>query len=106
CRYRHLYPVGFKASKDHFGNTYHMSIEEGKPGEGPVFKVQVNDSKTVFVGSSPTAPWTDACKKSRSQGTRVSGPLFFGFSDIVTIRMIEAMENYDLASSPEETESE
>ena len=53
-----------------------MTIEEGdKPEDGPIFKVQVNSSKTIFTGATPTAPWTDACKKSKSQGTRVSGPL-------------------------------
>ncbi|KAI9247167.1 hypothetical protein BDA99DRAFT_526270 [Phascolomyces articulosus] len=76
CRYKHPYPIGFKATKSHFGNDYTMTIEEGDdPENGPIFKVQVNSSKTVFTGLTPTAPWTDACKKSKSQGTRVSGPL-------------------------------
>ncbi|KAI7858843.1 hypothetical protein BDC45DRAFT_497751 [Circinella umbellata] len=76
CRYKHPYPIGFKATKSHFGNDYTMTIEEGdKPEDGPIFKVQVNSSKTIFTGATPTAPWTDACKKSKSQGTRVSGPL-------------------------------
>ncbi|KAI7877596.1 hypothetical protein K492DRAFT_150315, partial [Lichtheimia hyalospora FSU 10163] len=100
CRYRHPYPIGFRASKQHFGNTYHMAIEKGE--DGPVFKVQVNESKTIFEGATPTAPWTEACKKSKSQGTRVSGPLFYGFSDLVTMRMIERMEGYELAGEPEE----
>ncbi|KAI9492490.1 hypothetical protein BDB00DRAFT_976966 [Zychaea mexicana] len=104
CRYKHPYPIGFKATKSHFGNDYTMTIEEGKPNEGPVFKVYVNSSKTVFTGGTPTAPWTDACKKSKSQGTRVSGPLFYGFSDIITMRIIESMEGYKLASKPEEEE--
>lgn len=76
CRYRHPYPVGFKATKGHFGNMYTMRIEEGaNPEDGPIFTVQVNQTDTIFKGYTPTAPWTEACKKSRSQGTRVSGPL-------------------------------
>ncbi|KAF7732536.1 hypothetical protein EC973_003283 [Apophysomyces ossiformis] len=78
-----------------------MSIEEGPPGEGPVFKVQVNSSGTVFQGMTPTAPWTDACKRSNSQGTRVSGPLFYGFSDLITMKLIENMNGYEMASKPE-----
>ncbi|KAI8145209.1 hypothetical protein BJV82DRAFT_51270 [Fennellomyces sp. T-0311] len=73
CRYKHPYPIGFRATKSHFGNEYTMTIEKGD--EGPVFKVQVNSSKTIYSGATPTAPWTEACKKSKSQGTRVSGPL-------------------------------
>ncbi|KAI7871634.1 hypothetical protein BDF14DRAFT_1763062 [Spinellus fusiger] len=75
CRYRHPYPIGFRASKSHFGNHYTMTIEKGEEGDGPVFTVQVNGTGTVYKGASPTAPWTEACKHSNSQGTRVSGPL-------------------------------
>ncbi|KAG0166687.1 hypothetical protein DFQ28_006964 [Apophysomyces sp. BC1034] len=101
CRYKHPYPIGYRATKSHFGNNYTMSIEKGLPGEGPVFTVQVNSSGAVFKGMTPTAPWTDACKRSNSQGTRVSGPLFYGFSDLVTMQLIEGMEGYELASKPE-----
>ncbi|ORY93528.1 hypothetical protein BCR43DRAFT_497090 [Syncephalastrum racemosum] len=107
CRYRHPYPVGFKATKAHFGNMYTMRIEEGaNPEDGPIFTVQVNQTDTIFKGYTPTAPWTEACKKSRSQGTRVSGPLFYGFSDLITMRLIENMDNYKEAFSPEEPEEE
>lgn len=41
----------------------------------------------VFSGASPTKPWTDVCIAHRT-GQRISGPLFFGFSDPVTQRAI------------------
>ncbi|KAL0083373.1 hypothetical protein F4703DRAFT_1905172 [Phycomyces blakesleeanus] len=101
CRYRHPYPIGFRATKAHFGNDYAMVIEKGPDGEGPVFTVQVNGTGTVFKGATPTGPWTEACKRSKSQGTRVSGPLFHGFSDLITMSLIQSLDGYDLASEPE-----
>ncbi|CAO3611777.1 unnamed protein product [Cunninghamella blakesleeana] len=103
CRYKHPYPVGYRASKNHFGNSYTMTISEGAEGEGPIFTVQVNNSNLIFKGSTPTAPWTIACIKSKSQGTRVSGPLFYGFSDLIIMKLIEQLENYDKAKDPDET---
>lgn len=38
-------------------------------------QVEGERSGKVFKGATPTAPWTEACKRSKSQGTRVSGPL-------------------------------
>ncbi|ORX54022.1 hypothetical protein DM01DRAFT_1335871, partial [Hesseltinella vesiculosa] len=104
CRYKHPYPIGFRATKSHFGNNYTMTISEGKPGEGPVFSVRVNESQTTFEGPTPTAPWTDACKRSNSQGTRVSGPLFYGFSDLLTMHLIQDMDNYDDCADSETLE--
>lgn len=43
----------------------------------------------MFSGESPTKPWTDVCLAHRT-GQRISGPLFFGFSDAVTQRAIAA----------------
>lgn len=43
----------------------------------------------VFAGASPTKPWTDVCLAQRT-GQRISGPLFFGFSDPLTQRAIAA----------------
>ncbi len=53
---------------------------------------QVTDEKSgvVFSGPSPTKPWTDVCLAHKT-GQRISGPLFFGFSDIVTQRAIAAL---------------
>lgn len=74
CRYKHPYPIGYRATKTHFGNDYTMGILPPKvEGEGPIFTVQ-HKSK-VWIGITPTAPWTEACLKSKSHTTRVSGPL-------------------------------
>ncbi|CEG82976.1 hypothetical protein RMATCC62417_16961 [Rhizopus microsporus] len=99
CKYKHPYPIGYRATKSHFGNEYTMGIEANSNGE-PVFTVQLNS--TTFTGKTPTAPWTEACIRSKSSSTRVSGPLFFGFSDPLTMHLIENMEGYQEASLLEE----
>lgn len=68
-----------------------MHIKEGQ--QGPIFIVESETGK-VFEGASPTHPWTQACLASYSKGTRISGPLFFGFSDPITQKMIEDLEGY------------
>lgn len=68
-----------------------MHIKEGP--QGPIFIVESEAGK-VFEGASPTHPWTQACLASYSKGTRISGPLFFGFSDPITQKMIEDLEGY------------
>ncbi|KAF9582595.1 hypothetical protein BGW38_010995 [Lunasporangiospora selenospora] len=89
--YKHPYPIGFKAEKFHFRERYMMHIEEGS--EGPIFIVESSGGKR-FEGATPTQPWTKACLASYSRGTRISGPLFFGFSDPITQKMIEELEGY------------
>ncbi|KAI9226902.1 MAG: hypothetical protein DHS80DRAFT_18034, partial [Piptocephalis tieghemiana] len=91
CMFRHPYPVGYRAAKRHFGREWEMRIEKGE--EGPVFVVR-DGSGVSFRGDSPTKPWTDVCLKYTTTGTRVSGPLFFGFSDPMIQRMIEGLEGY------------
>ena len=71
--------VGYRASKSVFGKTFEMKIEAG--ATGPEFVVIDVVSGRVFRGQSPTKPWTDACIAHRT-GQRISGPLFFGFSDL------------------------
>ncbi|GAA5804638.1 hypothetical protein HPULCUR_010140 [Helicostylum pulchrum] len=90
CKYKHPYPIGYRATKSHFGNDYTMGISEGE--DGPVFTVR--HKAVTWSGNTPTAPWTEACIKSKSSSTRVSGPLFYGFSDPITMRLIENMEGY------------
>ncbi|RUP51047.1 hypothetical protein BC936DRAFT_150156 [Jimgerdemannia flammicorona] len=51
----------------------------------------------TWDGPTPTAPWTAACKKSPSTGTRVSGPLGTGSSIIVRDRTIRLLVGF---SSP------
>eukprot|EP00958_Prasinococcus_capsulatus_P012620 scaffold1269_cov400-Prasinococcus_capsulatus_cf.AAC.2 len=91
CLYHHPYPVGFKAQKYHFGRSFSMSIFPGVTG--PVFRVQDEATGRFWDGDSPTWPWTEACLVSKSPGTRISGPLFFGFSDPVTQKAISCMMN-------------
>ncbi|PRW45124.1 hypothetical protein C2E21_6400 [Chlorella sorokiniana] len=85
CLFHHAYPVGYRATKVVFGRTYDMRIEEGPAG--PLFKVIDQQTGTEFSGESPTKPWTDVCIAQRT-GQRISGPLFFGFSDPLTQRAI------------------
>ncbi|KAG0359442.1 hypothetical protein BC939DRAFT_406884 [Gamsiella multidivaricata] len=89
--FRHPYPIGFKAEKYHFRDRYTMHIKEGP--DGPIFIVE-SASGTVYEGNSPTLPWTKVCLDSYSKGTRISGPLFFGFSDPITQKMIEDLDGY------------
>ncbi|KAL4448494.1 hypothetical protein ABPG75_005713 [Micractinium tetrahymenae] len=93
CLYHHAYPVGYRATKVQFGRTYEMRIEEGPTG--PLFKVIDTQTGAVFSGASPTKPWTDVCIAHRT-GQRISGPLFFGFSDPLMQRAI-AVNLYDEA---------
>ena len=62
-----------------------MSIVAGLVG--PRFRVTDDRSGEVFEGESPTKPWTGVCVSKRL-GTRISGPLFFGFSDPMTMRAL------------------
>jgi hypothetical protein len=50
---------------------------------------QIRDTTTgeVFTGTSPTHPWTAMCL-AKGLGTRISGPLFYGFSDPITQKAI------------------
>ncbi|RKP08525.1 hypothetical protein THASP1DRAFT_15567, partial [Thamnocephalis sphaerospora] len=97
CMYHHPYPVGFRASKTHFGREYWMTIEEGE--DGPAFNVSMgSDRRHSFHGQTPTQPWTQACLASSSKGTRISGPLFFGFSDPLAqllIRKLPGFQTWD-----------
>lgn len=70
---------------------YTMDILAGD--DGPIFKV-TDASGRSWIGKTPTKPWTSVCLASSSKGTRISGPLFFGFSDPITQKMIEELEGY------------
>ncbi|KAI8903965.1 hypothetical protein EDD86DRAFT_177357, partial [Gorgonomyces haynaldii] len=89
AKHRHPYPIGYRASKTVFGLEWQMRIEDSE--DGPVFHVESGDLN--FSGPSPTAPWTDVCVRLKSQvgGTRISGPLYFGFSDFIVMEMIQKL---------------
>ncbi|KAJ3314934.1 hypothetical protein HDU76_002294 [Blyttiomyces sp. JEL0837] len=93
ARYKHQYPVGFKATKNQFGKDWTMLIEEGP--EGPIFHVQPNDGPE-FVGATPTGPWTDACIAlfGNTAKTRVSGPHQFGFTDPFIQMIVLGLPNH------------
>jgi hypothetical protein len=62
-----------------------MSIEEGETG--PVFCVQDTVSGKEWRGETPTNPWTAVCIHQNT-GQRISGPKFFGFSDLFTLKAL------------------
>jgi hypothetical protein len=67
-----MYPVGFRATKFHFGKDWEMGIDE--TDLGPLFKVKAVDGPE-FAGYSPTAPWSDACNALFGQVcVRLVGP--------------------------------
>lgn len=94
CLYHHAYPVGYRATKIQFGKTYEMRIQSGT--KGPQFEVIDTVTGDNFVGTSPTNPWTEVCISLKT-GQRISGPLFFGFSDPTTQAAI-ASTLYDEAT--------
>ncbi len=93
CLFHHPYPIGYSACFNHWNQRFVMTIEDSPDGKsGPVFKV-TNEAGLGFVGTSPTNPWTAHCLARRT-GERISGPLHFGFSDRVTVRLICQLEGY------------
>jgi hypothetical protein len=85
CLFHHAYPAGYVASKHHFGTHYEMRIDTSE--FGPVFRVTNTQTGLTFTGHSPTKPWTEHCLAMKTK-TRISGPLFFGFSDPITMRAL------------------
>ncbi|KAJ3026312.1 UNVERIFIED_CONTAM: hypothetical protein HDU68_005879 [Siphonaria sp. JEL0065] len=96
CRYRHQYPIGYKATKSQYGYNWTMTIEEGE--EGPLFKVVADDEPDLpeFTGPSPTSPWTEVCMTvlGKNSKTRVSGPHQFGFTDPFLQAVIFGLPNH------------
>lgn len=86
CLYHHAYPVGFRATKlSVFGCDWECAVLAGDGG--PVFRVSRVGGGESYEGPTPTRPWTAACVARRSS-TRISGPLFFGFSDVAVQQAI------------------
>ena len=99
CKYLHPYPIGYKASKFHFGRHFDMEIvagdEDDEDDMGPTFRVKDTGRGIVYEGKTPTQPWTKVCINSSSPGTRISGPLYFGFSDPLVQKMIRDLKNFN-----------
>ncbi|KAF0478868.1 hypothetical protein F8M41_023931 [Gigaspora margarita] len=90
--YHHPIPINYKAKRTESNNTYIMSIEEDLTTGNPLFRVTNQSTKQSFTGSSPTKPWTMVCvSHSSSRATRISGPLFFGFSDPLLQQLLTKM---------------
>jgi hypothetical protein len=79
--YAHPFPTGYHATKTHWNRLWHMHIESDPNGGGPFFIVKSDDGRETYRRHTPSHAWMDACLHSHAPGTRISGPLFFGFSD-------------------------
>lgn len=88
ARWVHPYPVGYRATRSQWGHDFDMTIERG-----PVFAVLIDGTKRL-THVTPSGVWEAVLKHLKGQNTkhRVSGPLYFGFSDSVIIRKIKAMD--------------
>eukprot|EP01135_Chromosphaera_perkinsii_P001176 Nk52_evm15s160 gene=Nk52_evmTU15s160 len=96
CVYHHPYPVGYRATYSAFKNQYEMCIEDSADGTGPIFIVKKTNGTKMesWTGLSPTKPWTGACIASKSPGSRRSGPRLYGFSDPLTMKLIQELPGY------------
>ncbi|KAI9026965.1 hypothetical protein DFJ74DRAFT_604176, partial [Hyaloraphidium curvatum] len=100
-RFHHPYPIGYMATKFHFGREWTMTIREAPDPDsdehGPlIFRVDDVANRLSFEGYSATTPWTAICIhfEARHGKTRISGPLFFGFSDPFLQAIIRTMDGY------------
>ncbi|CAJ0646402.1 9830_t:CDS:2 [Entrophospora sp. SA101] len=98
--YHHPIPINYKATRIEWNKIFEMTIEEDQNTGNPLFRVTAKGTNSTFIGSTPTKPWTSVCvsyKKSRA--TRISGPLYFGFSDVLLQKLLTKMVQ---DSDPEE----
>jgi hypothetical protein len=106
CKFKHPYPIGYRAVKREFGRIWLMGIER-QENAGPIFFIQPLEEHEedelfqgnqipmdgrAYTGYAPTWPWTQACLKSKSPGRRISGPLYFGFSDPLNVCKVMSLE--------------
>ncbi|GJQ10643.1 hypothetical protein GpartN1_g2434.t1 [Galdieria partita] len=106
CKFKHPYPIGYRATKREFGRIWLMGIERLE-NASPMFFIQpleehqeeellqgkqIPKSEKAYTGYAPTWPWTQACLKSKSPGRRISGPLYFGFSDPLNVCKVMSLE--------------
>ena len=93
---RYIYPVGFESMRQftsiinpHERVWYRSSIRDDG-GDGPIFRVEIPNTKYVFEGNAPSKPWSDVMRevdvsKKRhrmpcNKAMAVSGPENFGLS--------------------------
>ncbi|KAK4536487.1 hypothetical protein CDCA_CDCA08G2512 [Cyanidium caldarium] len=88
--FAHPFPCGYHASKEHWHRRWHMHIRRDTArGGGPTFTVRSEDGCECYTRHTPSHAWMDACLASHAPGTRISGPLFYGFSDPWLQRVIQ-----------------
>ena len=88
--FAHPFPCGYHASKEHWHRRWHMHIRRDTArGGGPTFTVRSEDGRECYTRHTPSHAWMDACLASHAPGTRISGPLFYGFSDPWLQRVIQ-----------------
>eukprot|EP00761_Pharyngomonas_kirbyi_P013454 gb/GECH01013483.1/.p1 GENE.gb/GECH01013483.1/~~gb/GECH01013483.1/.p1 ORF type:complete len:1109 (+),score=258.13 gb/GECH01013483.1/:1-3327(+) len=84
----HPFPVGYSAIRKWGGSDYQMKVIEGR--QGPIFEVIDLENNYSYKGNSCTKPWTELCKQKKNK-TRISGPLWFGFTDETLIRILKSL---------------
>ncbi|XP_057858592.2 uncharacterized protein LOC131067547 isoform X2 [Cryptomeria japonica] len=109
-RYRHPYPIGYQAIRNHSGQMYKMEIQEGD--KGPVFVV-ISEEGIPCVGDTPTIAWEKVQtrktlrfqKRHRSQFSRVDGAELFGFTNPLVQRLFrELLANGNETSKQSDTD--
>jgi hypothetical protein len=96
----YIYTIGFKSQKRHFSyinpseyTTYTSTVRDN--GDAPLFVVTVEDDPGVeYIALSPTTCWMEpAGKVNKLRGTKtaISGPHFFGFTDLIAKALIESL---------------
>ncbi|CAB4399263.1 hypothetical protein RhiirA5_471087 [Rhizophagus irregularis] len=90
--YHHPIPINYKAMRVEKNRSFIMSIDEDPETGNPRFIVTDQTTNATFVGNTPTKPWTTICISYKgSRTTRISGPLYFGFSDPTLQRLLTKM---------------
>ncbi|XP_010477867.1 PREDICTED: uncharacterized protein LOC104756910 [Camelina sativa] len=93
---RFPYPVGYKAVRDHNGNTYYMEIEEG--AKGPLFLIRYLDES--WTGQTPDIAWGKFQKTGFSHlkiwhgkrfACKMNGMEFFGFKNPLVQRLLREL---------------
>ncbi|KXS14872.1 hypothetical protein M427DRAFT_335540 [Gonapodya prolifera JEL478] len=80
--YYHPFPLGLHTERFAWGRLFDSHILSNPKSGNPIFRVVDRDSGDYRDGATATEAWTLWCKDAAGrEGTRASGPLYFGFSD-------------------------